>query len=308
MTTVLYSHAACEDHDPGKHHPESPLRLRAINSALSDITFAALERRDAPLADPSVIELAHPAAHVDRMLGAIPATGRAELDGDTIVSPGSREAALRAVGAVCAAVDAVTKGEARNAFCAVRPPGHHAERDRAMGFCLFNNIAVGAFHTQSAHGIGRVAVIDFDVHHGNGTQSMFEADGSLFYASTHQAPLYPGTGAEHERGVGNIVNAPLPPLAAGPAFRKAMEDRVLPALESFGPDLVMISAGFDGHADDPLAMLMLVEADYAWATRQLMDVAEQHAGGRVISVLEGGYHLPALGASAAAHVEALMTG
>lgn len=306
MTTLVFSHPACLDHDPGEHHPENPLRLQAIESALARPEFMGLERREAPMADPALIEYVHPADYVNRTLGAIPMMGRAALDHETIVSPGSREAALRAVGAVCAAVDAVAGGEARNAFCAVRPPGHHAEPSRGMGFCLFNNVAIGALHARTVHGHHRVAVVDFDVHHGNGTQAMFEADGGLFYASTHQWPLYPGTGAEHERGVGNIVNAPLRPLSGGREFKEVMTGRVLPALEAFKPDFIMMSAGFDGHRDDPLAMLNLVEEDYAWATREVMAVAARHCGGRVVSALEGGYNLHALAASVAAHVRALM--
>jgi acetoin utilization deacetylase AcuC-like enzyme len=258
--------------------------------------------------DPAVIELAHPARFVDRVLGAIPPMGRAAFDNDTVVSPGSREAALRAVGAVCAAVDAVAAGELTNAFCPVRPPGHHAEPERAMGFCLFNNVAVGAFHARKAHGYRRVAVVDFDVHHGNGTQAMFERDADLFYASSHEYPLYPGTGSAEERGVGNIVNAPLPPGAGGRAFRAAYERVVLPALDAFAPDLLMISAGFDAHRADPLSTLELVEDDYAWITRELVALARRHCAGRIVSTLEGGYDLEALANSAAAHVHELMSG
>jgi acetoin utilization deacetylase AcuC-like enzyme len=233
--------------------------------------------------------------------------GRHQIDGDTIVSPGSEDAALRAAGAAIAGVDAVCEGRARNAFAAVRPPGHHAEAAQAMGFCIFNNVAVAALHARVRHGLRRVAVIDFDVHHGNGTQHMFEADRDLFYASSHEWPLYPGTGAAAERGsFGNIVNAPLPGGSDGVAFRKAFEGRILPALDAFAPELVLISAGFDAHEADPLASLRLDETDFAWVTRALMDVAARHAGGRVVSVLEGGYDLDALAASAAAHVEALM--
>jgi acetoin utilization deacetylase AcuC-like enzyme len=236
----------------------------------------------------------------------VPAAGHAAIDADTIVSPGSGEAALRAAGAVIAAVDAVMTGEALNAFCAVRPPGHHAERDRAMGFCLFNNVAVGAYHARAAHGIDRVAAIDFDVHHGNGTQDIFWSDPNLLYASTHQSPLYPGTGARGERGVGNIFNVPLRAGSGTQEFRAAVEAVILPALESFAPDLVLISAGFDAHSDDPLAGLEFVAADYAWVTRQLVDLARRHCNGRIVSSLEGGYDLKALGESAAAHVGALM--
>ena len=306
MTTILYSHDACLDHDPGAGHPERPDRLRAIAAALQGDEFAALDRRDAPLGDPERIELAHPAHHVDRVLGTIPQAGLVHIDGDTAVSSGSREAALRAVGAVCAAVDAVAGGDARNAFCAVRPPGHHAEAERAMGFCLFNNVAIGAFHARRAHGLNRVAVVDFDVHHGNGTQAMFQTDPDMFYGSTHQWPLYPGTGAENECGVGNIVNAPLGPMAGSAEFRAAMQTRILPALDAFAPDMVMISAGFDAHRDDPLASLNLTEDDFGWATSRLAELAQINGGGRLVSTLEGGYNLQALGASSAAHVRALM--
>jgi acetoin utilization deacetylase AcuC-like enzyme len=233
--------------------------------------------------------------------------GRHQIDGDTIVSPGSEDAALRAAGAVIAGVDAVCAGRARNAFAAVRPPGHHAEAAQAMGFCMFNNVAVGALHARAKHGLRRVAVVDFDVHHGNGTQHMFENDADLFYASSHEWPLYPGTGSGDETGrFGNIVNAPLPGGSEGFAFRRAFETKILPALDAFAPELVMVSAGFDAHEEDPLASLRLHESDFAWVTRALMDVADRHAKGRVVSALEGGYDLDALGRSAAAHVEALM--
>ena len=214
---------------------------------------------------------------------------------------------MHAAGAVAAAVDAVVAKEADNAFCAVRPPGHHAEPDRAMGFCLFNNAAIGALRAREVHGLERVAVVDFDVHHGNGTQAAFEADDNLFYASTHQYPLYPGTGAASETGVGNIVNVPLRPMSGSGPFRLAMTERILPALDAFRPELVLISAGFDAHRSDPLAQLMLDEADYTWVTEKLVEIAYRHADGRLVSTLEGGYDLPALGASAAAHVRVLMS-
>ena len=306
MTTILVTHEACLAHDPGRNHPESPARLRAVLDGLSGSAFAALARRSAPLAELEDIARAHSRRFIDALLAAIPAQGHGAIDADTIVSPGSGEAALRAAGAVCAAVDAVVAGEALNAFCAVRPPGHHAEGARAMGFCLFNNIAVGAARARAVHGLERVAAIDFDVHHGNGTQEIFETEPRLFYGSTHQFPLYPGTGAREERGVGNIVNAPLRPNAGSVEFRAAMNDIILPALDAFEPDLVMISAGFDAHRRDPLAQLNLVEADYAWVTERLVDLAARHCGGRIVSALEGGYDLEALAASAAAHVAALM--
>ncbi len=308
MTTLLYTHSACAGHDPGNYHPESPARLEAVLHAFESEKFAYLERREAPEGDLADIELAHPPAYVAHTLEAIPQTGHVGLDGDTIVSPGSREAALRAVGAICAAVDAVASGEARNAFCAVRPPGHHAEAQTAMGFCLFNNVAVGALHARKAHGLKRLAVVDFDVHHGNGTQHMFEPDETLFYASTHQWPLYPGTGAASERGVGNIVNVPLAAMSGSEEFRAGMEGQVLPALEAFAPDMILISAGFDAHRADPLASLNLVEEDFSWITTQLARIADKTCQGRVVSTLEGGYNLRALSLSAAAHVEALMAG
>ena len=307
MTTLLYSHAACEDHIPNIGHPEGPVRLRAIKEALSAPEFEALERREAPRAEESQISRVHPGSFVQDLLDAVPAQGVVDLDADTILSSGSGEAALRAAGAVVAAVDAVMAGEADNAFCAVRPPGHHAEPDRAMGFCLFNNVAVGALHAREAHGVNRIAVVDFDVHHGNGTQAMFWDDPDLFYASTHQMPLYPGTGSARERGVNaNIVNVPLPPDAGSVEFRQALRDNIVPALTMFQPDFIFISAGFDAHTEDPLAGLNFVEDDYVWATEQLMALARNACGGRLVSVLEGGYNPDALARSVAAHVLALM--
>jgi acetoin utilization deacetylase AcuC-like enzyme len=306
VTTRLYTHPACLDHDMGPGHPERPARLEAILTALQAPAFAALDRQEAPRAEIDQIVRAHPQGYVEAVLAAVPRAGRVMLDGDTSLSPGSGEAALRAAGAVCAAVDSVVAGEAANAFCAVRPPGHHAEPKTAMGFCLFNNVAVGAHQARNFHGLQRVAVMDFDVHHGNGTQAMFEADGELFYASTHQMPLYPGTGSAREMGVGNICNAPLPPQAGSAEFRAAMSNRVLPALEAFRPEMLLISAGFDAHRADPLANLQLDETDFAWATDELMALAARHCGGRVVSTLEGGYDLDALAASAAAHVGRLM--
>ncbi len=307
MSTFLYSHAACEDHIPNIGHPEGPVRLRAIKEALSAPEFEALERREAPRAEESQISRVHPGSFVQDLLDAVPAQGVVDLDADTILSSGSGEAALRAAGAVVAAVDAVMAGEADNAFCAVRPPGHHAEPDRAMGFCLFNNVAVGALHAREAHGVNRIAVVDFDVHHGNGTQAMFWDDPDLFYASTHQMPLYPGTGSARERGVNaNIVNVPLPPDAGSVEFRQALRDNIVPALTMFQPDFIFISAGFDAHTEDPLAGLNFVEDDYVWATEQLMALARSACGGRLVSVLEGGYNPDALARSVAAHVLALM--
>jgi len=307
MTTLLYTHPFCLGHDPGSYHPESPARLRAVLDALDDPEFAALGREEAPEAALDDLLRVHPRRHVERILGAVPQSGHVGLDADTILSSASGMAALRAAGAVAAAVDAVVAGKADNAFCAVRPPGHHAEPDRAMGFCLFNNAAVGALRAREVHGLKRIAVVDFDVHHGNGTQAAFEADENLFYASTHQYPLYPGTGAARETGVGNIVNVPLRPMSGSSQFRLGVSQRILPALEAFGPDLVLISAGFDAHKSDPLAQLLLEEADYTWITEKLVDIAYRHADGRLVSTLEGGYDLAALAASAAAHVRVLMS-
>jgi acetoin utilization deacetylase AcuC-like enzyme len=307
MTTLLLTHPACLAHDPGQYHPESPARLQAVLSALEGPDFARLERREAPEAAFDDIARAHPRAFVERLLAAVPQSGHVGIDADTIMSPASGQAALRAAGAVVAAVDAVIAGDADNAFCAVRPPGHHAEPGRAMGFCLFNNIAVGALRAREVHGLARVAVVDFDVHHGNGTQARFARDASLFYASTHQFPLYPGTGAASETGVGNIVNVPLRPMAGSREFRLGFTREILPALDAFRPEMLLISAGFDAHRSDPLAQLLLDEADYTWATEQLLEVARAHAGGRVVSALEGGYDLAALGASVAAHLRVLMS-
>ena len=308
MTTLLFSHEACLAHDPGPGHPESPARLRAVQAALSASMFAGLERREAPRASLDDLALAHPRAHAERLLAAVPVSGSRAVDADTMLSPGSGEAALRAAGAVVAAVDAVIAGAARNAFCAVRPPGHHAEAATAMGFCLFNNVAIGALRARAAHGLRRVAVVDFDVHHGNGTQAILEGDADFFFASTHQMPLYPGTGDPAERGVaGNVVNAALRPHADGAEFRRVMARQVLPALDAFAPELVLISAGFDAHRRDPLAALDLETEDYGWVTSEIAAVAGRHAGGRIVSSLEGGYDLLALGESVAAHVSALMS-
>lgn len=308
MTTALFTHSACFGHDPGRMHPEQPARLKAVLEALEAPEFAVLDRREAPLADTAQVARAHSTAYVDEILGAVPAQGLVGLDPDTYLSPGSGEAALRAAGAVCAAVDAVMAGGVANAFCAVRPPGHHAEPQRAMGFCLFNSVAVGALHARAAHRLQRIAVMDFDVHHGNGTQARFWDERDLFYASTHQSPLYPGTGSAEERGIaGNILNVPLPPMAGSAAFRQAMNEAVLPALDRFAPEFLLVSAGFDAHVDDPLASLCFATDDFAWATAELMALAERHCQGRLVSTLEGGYDLDALAASAAAHVRTLLT-
>ncbi len=308
MTTLLFTHDDCIEHDAGFSHPERPDRLRAVVAVLEAEAFAALQRRQAPRAEREQIERVHDPAYVSHILGSVPASGHYSLDPDTALSPGSGEAGLRAAGALCAAVDAVLGGEARNAFCAVRPPGHHAEAARAMGFCLFNNVAIGARHAHAAHGLERGAVVDFDVHHGNGTQSAFERDGDFLFASSHQSPCYPGTGSEAETGVGNIVNAELPPGSGSEAFRHAFGERILPALDGFAPKMILISAGFDAHASDPLAQLNLTEDDFAWATREILAIAGKHCEERIVSTLEGGYDLDALGASVAAHVAVLMDG
>jgi len=309
MTTALYSHPSCFDHDTGRMHPESPARLKAVLGGLETPEFAALLRREAPRASREQLARVHPEAFIDAVLAAVPESGHVGLDPDTILSPGSGEAALRAAGALCAAVDAVMAGEADNAFCAVRPPGHHAEPAQAMGFCLFNNVAIGALQAREEHGLERVAVIDFDVHHGNGTQAAFWDDAGLFFGSTHQSPLYPGSGSPKERGAhDNIVNAPLAPMAGSAEFRQSMRGRVLPALHRFAPQFVLVSAGFDAHEDDPRAGLRLHEEDYAWITGEIVQLAKEHCDGRVVSTLEGGYDLHALAASAAAHVRALMAG
>jgi acetoin utilization deacetylase AcuC-like enzyme len=306
MTTLLLTHPACLDHDTGYGHPERADRLRAIADALAAPEFKPLKREEAPRAELADIERLHPKAYVEMVHATIPKQGHKSLDPDTVVSPGSWEAALRATGASLYAVDQVMGGKADNVFCAVRPPGHHAEPSRAMGFCLFNTVAIAALHARAKHGAKRVAVIDFDVHHGNGTQAAFWSDKDLFYGSTHQMPLFPGTGARDETGVGNIFNAPLKAGDDGDEFRAAYEEGILPALDKFAPDLLIVSAGFDAHLRDPLAQLRLVEADFAWVTEKLMETAAKHCGGKLVSSLEGGYDLEALAASTAIHVQTLM--
>ena len=306
MATRYYHHPSFVDHVTPMGHPERPDRIRAVEAALADDRFEALSRHLAPLGTKAHVARAHPDTYIAAIEAAAPQAGSVQLDPDTSMSPGSWTAALHAVGAACAAVDAVMTGQADNAFCGVRPPGHHAETDRAMGFCLFNNAAIAARHAQAEHGAERAAIIDFDVHHGNGSQEIFWQDDTVFYASTHQIPLFPGTGEVGETGVGNIVNAPLSPGDGGSAFQEAMESRVLPALTAFRPDLVIISAGFDAHQRDPLAHINLVEDDFRWITGKLMDVADQCCDGRVVSLLEGGYDLVGLGHSVATHVDTLM--
>ena len=307
MTTLLITHPAGLRHAMPPGHPECAERLRAVDQALEAERFASLIRVEAPLGTIEHLTLCHPATYAQALIDSSPATGFVQVDGDTFMSPGTIEAALRAVGGAVEAVDEIMTGRARNAFVAMRPPGHHAERDRAMGFCFFNHAAIAARHAQNAHGAERVAIVDWDVHHGNGTQDIFWDDASVLYASTHEMPLYPGTGAASERGNhGSIVNVPLHPGAGSDEFREAFEVAILPRLDAFRPDLVVISAGFDAHWRDPLASLNLREADFAWATQKLMEAADRHAGGRVVSILEGGYDLDALARSSAAHVGALM--
>jgi acetoin utilization deacetylase AcuC-like enzyme len=310
MTTLLITHPSFLDHDTGPGHPERPDRMRAIDKVLAHDMFAKLTRVEAPLRDDveDAIRLAHPQAYLDAIKAARPGPGSdaVRLDPDTVLSAGSWEAALRAVGAGLLAIDEVMAGRAANAFCQVRPCGHHAEAARAMGFCIFSNAAIAGLYARSKHGAERIAVVDFDVHHGNGTQDIFWSDKDLFLASTHQMPLYPGTGALSETGVGNIFNAPLRPGDGGAQFREAFEARVLPSLRSFSPDLIVISAGFDAHEADPLANLRLKEEDFAWATERIVEIASKQAGGRLISMLEGGYDLAALARSVGVHVKALM--
>jgi acetoin utilization deacetylase AcuC-like enzyme len=309
MSTLLLSHPACLNHLTPAGHPERPDRLRAIDQALENEKFQSLARVEAPLAPLDVIALCHPMDYIEAIRDASPAEGLVRLDADTSMSPGSFEAALRAVGGAKLAVDEVMTGKAVNAFVATRPPGHHTETARPMGFCLFNNAAIAARYAQKTHGVERAAVVDFDVHHGNGSQDIFWSDKSVMYCSTHEMPLYPGSGAVGERGEFNtIVNAPLSAGDGGDAFREAFETAILPRLREFKPDVFIISAGFDAHTRDPLANLNLVEADFSWVTKKLMEIADTSAKGRVVSLLEGGYDLQALSRSVAAHVSALMHG
>ncbi len=306
MTTAFFHHPDCHAHRPPPGHPESPARLAAIEKALSATAFDGILRREAPLAGEADLALAHPARYVRAIAEAVPEEGVVQLDADTWLSPGSWRAARRAAGSVLAAIDTVLGGEATNAFCAIRPPGHHAEPERPMGFCLFGNVAIGALHALERHGLARVAIFDFDVHHGNGTQAILWDEPRIRFVSTHQMPLWPGTGSPEERGAhDNIRNVPLPPLSDGTAYRAAVRP-ALDWLDGFAPELVLVSAGFDAHAADPLANLALAEADFAWITRELSALARRHAGGRLVSTLEGGYALSALAQSVAAHVATLM--
>lgn len=306
MTTLYYFHEDFLKHDTGFGHPESPQRLLSIDTALQAPEFAGLVRKSPPLAQMQQIRLIHTEQHIDRILSPVAEGRLIYLDADTCLSSGSAKAALRAVGAACDAVDEVLSGRANNAFCAVRPPGHHAEADRAMGFCLFNNIAIAAAHALQSGTVQRVAIFDFDVHHGNGTQKAFAHRAEVLYVSLHQMPYYPGTGRADETGVGNIVNIPLKAGTGGVEFRRKVGEFALPALRRFRPELLLMSAGFDAHRDDPLADICLTETDYQWLTEALLDIAREHCGGRVVSLLEGGYDLDALASSVAAHVRVLL--
>jgi acetoin utilization deacetylase AcuC-like enzyme len=309
MSTLLVSHPACLNHLTPPGHPERPDRLRAIEQVLEHERFSALAREQAPMAPLETVALCHPMEYAEEIRSASPSEGMVRIDADTSMSPGSFEAALRCVGGATLAVDEVMNQKAANAFVTVRPPGHHAETTRAMGFCLFNTAAIAARYAQKRHGLERAALVDFDVHHGNGSQDIFWADKSVLYCSTHEMPLYPGTGSRTERGEHDtIVNAPLRAGDGGEAFREAFESVILPRLREFKPEILIISAGFDAHTRDPLANLNLVEADYTWVTQKLMDVADKSAQGRIVSLLEGGYDLQGLAQSAAAHVTALMEG
>ncbi|SON54753.1 Histone deacetylase-like amidohydrolase [Hartmannibacter diazotrophicus] len=306
MRTLYLHHSAFLDHQTPAGHPERPDRMRAVEQAMEAEEFQHLIREQSPMAEVAQIERAHPDAYVEAIREAVPSEGLVGIDGDTVLSKGSWEAGMRASGAACHAIDEVMAGKVDNAFCAHRPPGHHAEVATAMGFCFFNHVAVAARHAQAVHGLERVAIVDFDVHHGNGTQDIFWSDPNVLYASTHQMPLFPGTGAARERGVGNIFNAPLSPGDGSDAFREAMETVILPSIDNFRPDIILISAGFDAHHRDPLASLQLVEQDYGWITRKLMEKADGYAKGRLVSMLEGGYDLTGLSKSVTHHVRALM--
>lgn len=303
MSTLILHHDDCLAHDPGKLHPESIQRARSVLDALDQLP--GTEKLPAPRASLEQVLRVHGADYWQSLVDAEPAEGRVMLDEDTFLSAGSINATLRGSGAACFAIDQIHAGKAGNAFCATRPPGHHAEANIAMGFCLLNHVAVAARHAQAEHGAERVAILDFDVHHGNGTQAIFEDDASVMYISSHQAPLYPGTGHADETGCGNILNLPLPPDSGSAEFRKAWSVLGLPALHAFAPDLILVSAGFDAHEADPLAQLRLQFEDYDWITRAICELARETCRGRVVSVLEGGYNLDALGQCARTHVSVL---
>ncbi len=304
MSTLIIHHDDCLAHDTGPRHPECPGRIPAVLDAIKGISN--LQYLPAPKAEDIQLLRAHPREHIDAVHAAEPSQGRSNLtEADTVMAPGSVAAALRAAGAVCLAIDEVCSSRVENAFCVVRPPGHHAEAQRAMGFCLFNSVAIGARHAQAEHGCAKVAILDFDVHHGNGTQAIFEQDPSVLFISSHQTPLYPGSGEASERGVGNIINIPLPGGSGSAECQAAWKHIALPAVDGFAPDLIMISAGFDAHEADPLAQLEWVPEDYAWLTREIRRLARKHCEGRLVSALEGGYDLEALGQCAREHVAAL---
>lgn len=305
MKTTIYTHPSGLAHDTGFSHPERAERLLVVQSVFETAPFSALPRGDVKPANEDQILRAHPMHYIDHIRNAMPDKGHAQIDADTILSPKSWDAALHAAGAVCAAVDDVAAGKTTRAFCAMRPPGHHAEPATSMGFCLFNNIFIGARHAQAAHNIEKIAIVDFDVHHGNGTDAMTRRhDGSILFISTHQYPLWPMTGLEEDNDE-SVLNFTLAPHAGSEEFRSVYEKKVFPALHDFKPDLLMISAGFDAHRDDPLAQLGLTEDDFEWVTEKLVHIANQHAKGRIISVLEGGYNLEALRSSLSAHLAAL---
>jgi acetoin utilization deacetylase AcuC-like enzyme len=308
VTTLLVSQPNFADHQTPQGHPERADRIRAVNDALDDPAFSALLRRDAPFGDLMLAELVHDAAYLARLRDARPAEGIGQLDTDTFISDGSLDVVVTGLGGALSALDAVLLGEADNAFCAIRPPGHHAEIARPMGFCLINTVAIVAREAQRKYGADRVAIVDFDVHHGNGTQDIFKDDPSIFYASSHQMPLYPGTGHPSETGVGNVVNVALPSHSGGEEMREAYQDAILPALENFAPDLLLISAGFDAHHRDPLAQLEWVDEDFSWLTGKLMDVAERRCANRIVSLLEGGYDLRGLSGGVRQHVARLLKG
>ena len=306
LTTLFVSHPSALDHAMPVGHPERPARIQAVERALEEERFALLMRCMAERADLASAELAHPAEYVEMIAKAAPEDGFVQIDSDTLMSPGTLKAALHAIGGAMQSVDAVMSGECANAFVAMRPPGHHAERATAMGFCLFNQAAIAVRHARKAYGASRVALVDWDVHHGNGSQDIFWDDRDVMYASTHQMPLFPGTGAASERGSHDtIVNVPLRAYDDGATFREAFSV-IVKRVDDFAPDLIVISAGFDAHHLDPLGNVRLDESDFGWATRQLMGVADRHAKGRVVSLLEGGYDLDGLSRSVAAHVDALM--
>ena len=307
MATIYYSHQDCLKHDPGGGYPESPERLRKITDRLNDPEFSALLRRKSPKIDGKQISRVHELSYVQSILQSANAAGTIDIDGDTKLTPQSPDAILRSAGAVIAAVDDVMQGAASNAFCASRPPGHHAGKAQAMGFCFFNNAAIGALHALEEHGLQRVAIMDFDVHHGNGTQAIFKNEPRVFFASTHQWAIFPKTGAADETGVGNLLNVPLARGTRGDRFRQVFDEQVTPALDKFAPELVIISAGFDAHVADTVGGLKFVDADFDYATNALADIADKHSGGRLVSVLEGGYNPMALAASVASHVRVLMS-